>query len=93
MNEQRTMTNGIFAALTALLLAPLATFAFGTEALAATVHTLDGDGPSPAGGGGNFWRGGLRASAGSYAHKGMHMAWMEKVRKRAQKPVKTGPKT
>jgi len=83
MNEQRTMTNGIFAALTALLLAPLATFAFGTEALAATVHTLDGDGPSPAGGGGNFWRGGLCASAGSYAHKGMHMAWMERVRNRA----------
>jgi len=25
----------------------------------------------------------LRASAGSYAHKGMHMAWMEKVRNRA----------
>ncbi|GAG47226.1 unnamed protein product [marine sediment metagenome] len=35
----------------------------------------------------------LRASAGSYAHKGMHMAWMEKVRKRAQKPVKTDQKT
>jgi hypothetical protein len=35
----------------------------------------------------------LRASAGSYAHKGMHMAWMEKVRNRAQKPVKTAPKT
>ncbi|MGB2753581.1 MAG: hypothetical protein WBD44_00700, partial [Phycisphaerae bacterium] len=30
---------------------------------------------------------------GSYAHKGMHMTWMEKVRKRAQKPVKTTPKT
>ena len=29
----------------------------------------------------------------SYAHKGMHMAWMEKVRKRAQKPAKTAPKT
>jgi hypothetical protein len=39
-----------------------------------------------------LWRGGLRASAGSYAHKGMHMTWMEKVRKRAQKPVKTGQK-
>jgi hypothetical protein len=29
----------------------------------------------------------------SYAHKGMHMTWMEKVRNRAQKPVKTAPKT
>jgi hypothetical protein len=35
----------------------------------------------------------LRASAGSYAHKGMHMTWMERVRNRAQKPVKTAPKT
>jgi len=36
--------------------------------------------------------GDLRASGGSYTHKGMHMTWMEKVRKRAQKPVKTGQK-
>jgi hypothetical protein len=36
---------------------------------------------------------GLRAESGSYAHKGMHMAWMERVRNRAQKPVKTAPKT
>jgi hypothetical protein len=35
----------------------------------------------------------LRAESGSYAHKGMHMAWMEKVRNRALKPVKTDPKT
>jgi hypothetical protein len=33
----------ILSVLPALLLAPLATFAFGTEALAATVRTLDGD--------------------------------------------------
>ena len=25
----------------------------------------------------------LRASAGSYAHKGMHMTWMKRVRNRA----------
>ncbi len=25
----------------------------------------------------------LRASTGSYAHKGMHMTWMERVRNRA----------
>jgi hypothetical protein len=37
--------------------------------------------------------GGLRSWEGSYAHKGMHMAWMERVRNRAQKPVKTAPKT
>jgi hypothetical protein len=48
---------------------------------------------SPQGGGGSLGEGGLRASAGSYAHKGMHMAWMKKVRNRAQKPVKTGQKT
>ena len=34
----------ILSFLTVLLLAPLATFAFGTEALAATVRSLDGDG-------------------------------------------------
>ncbi len=34
----------ILSLLAALLLAPLATVAFGTESLAATVHPLDGDG-------------------------------------------------
>ena len=34
----------ILSFLPALLLPPLATFAFGTEAPAATVRTLDGDG-------------------------------------------------
>jgi len=32
--------------------------------------------------------GGLRASGGSYAHKGMHMAWMPKARNRRKKPQK-----
>jgi len=35
----------------------------------------------------------LRASAGSYAHKGMHMAWMEKVRNWHQKARKSRSKT
>ncbi|HET6441243.1 MAG TPA: hypothetical protein VFH53_02610, partial [Phycisphaerae bacterium] len=38
----------------------------------------------------------LRASAGSYAHKGMHMTWMPKARncrKKPPKPAKNLPKT
>jgi hypothetical protein len=34
----------------------------------------------------------LRASGGSYSHKGMHMTWMERVRNRAPKAAKTGQK-
>ena len=44
------------------------------------------------GAGGSLGEGGLRASEGSYAHKGMHMAWMERVRNRAPKAAKTGQK-
>ena len=38
----------------------------------------------------------LRASGGSYAHKGMHMTWMRKGpnrRKKPPKPAKNPPKT
>ena len=51
---------------------------------------------SPTGEGGSLGEGGLRASEGSYAHKGMHMAWMRKARirrKRPQKPAKNPRKT
>jgi hypothetical protein len=43
MNQPHTVTKRHFAILTALLLVPLATFAWGSEPRASTVQTLDGD--------------------------------------------------